>query len=143
MLYQAYQAHSDIMVPVRAWASAALRAFGQPLAGVADNAVLRNLTAAYELIARAGLTHARPAFGIDSVTVGNREVAVHEDAALTTPFGTLLHFKKDIDTAAAARARWSRRCRAISRRCCAAPCAPCCPSTTSTSPTGTMCATCR
>jgi polyhydroxyalkanoate depolymerase len=98
MLYQAYQVHSDIMVPVRSWATAALRAFGQPLAGVADNAVLRNLSAAYELIARTGLTHARPAFGIDSVTVGNREVAVHEHAALTTPFGTLLHFKKDIDT---------------------------------------------
>jgi polyhydroxyalkanoate depolymerase len=90
MLYQAYQVHSDIMVPVRSWATAALRAFGQPLAGVADNAVLRNLSAAYELIARTGLTHARPAFGIDSVTVGNREVAVHEHAALTTPFGTLL-----------------------------------------------------
>ena len=42
MLYQAYQAHSDIMVPVRSWASAVLRAFGQPLAGVADNAVLRS-----------------------------------------------------------------------------------------------------
>ena len=90
MLYQAYQAHSDIMVPVRSWATAALRAFGQPLAGVADNAVLRNLSAAYELIARTGLTHARPAFGIDSVTIGNREVAVDEEAALTTPFGTLL-----------------------------------------------------
>jgi poly-beta-hydroxyalkanoate depolymerase len=98
MLYQAYQAHSDIMVPVRSWATAALRAFGQPLAGIADNAVLRNLSAAYELIARTGLTHARPAFGIDSVTIGNREVAVDEEAALTTPFGTLLHFKKDVDT---------------------------------------------
>src|SRR5882757_1279557 len=98
MLYQAYQAHSDIMIPVRKWAGAALRTLGQPLAGALDNAVLRNLTAAYELIARAGLTHARPAFGIDRVTVGNREVAVHEQAALATPFGTLLHFKKDIDT---------------------------------------------
>ena len=98
MLYQAYQAHSDIMVPVRTWAGSALRALGLPLAGALDNAVLRNLTAAYELIARAGLTHARPAFGIDSVAVGNREVAVREQAALTTPFGTLLHFKKDIDT---------------------------------------------
>src|SRR5262245_35389695 len=60
MLYQAYQAHTDIMVPVRNWAGTALRALGQPLSGVADNAVLRNLTAAYELMARAGLTHARP-----------------------------------------------------------------------------------
>jgi poly(3-hydroxybutyrate) depolymerase len=98
MLYQAYQAHSDIMIPVRNWAGSALRTLGQPLMGIADNAVLRNLTAAYELIARAGLTHARPAFGVDGVTVGNREIAVHEHAALTTPFGTLLHFKKDVDT---------------------------------------------
>ena len=98
MLYQAYQAHSDIMIPVRNWAGTALRALGQPLMGIADNAALRNLTAAYELIARAGLTHARPAFGVDGVTVGNREIAVHEHAALTTPFGTLLHFKKDVDT---------------------------------------------
>src|SRR5262245_45039521 len=99
MLYQAYQAHTDVMVPVRNWAGAALRTLGQPLGGIADNAVLRNLTAAYELIARAGLTHARPPFGIDRVAVGNREVAVHEEAALTTPFGTLLRFRKDIDTA--------------------------------------------
>ena len=60
---------------------------------------MRNLTAVYELIARAGLTHTRPPFGIDKVTVGNREVEVHEEAAATTPFGTLLHFKKDIATA--------------------------------------------
>ena len=98
MLYQAYQAHSDIMIPVRNWAGTALRTLGQPLMGMADNAVLRNLTAAYELIARAGLTHARPAFGVDGVTVGNREIAVHEHPALTTPFGTLLHFKKDVHT---------------------------------------------
>ncbi|HLH91684.1 MAG TPA: polyhydroxyalkanoate depolymerase [Xanthobacteraceae bacterium] len=93
MLYQAYQAHSDIMIPVRALAGYAMAASGwRPM----DHAVLRNLTAAYELIARAGLTHHRPPFGIATVTVGNREVAVCEEATLTTPFGTLLHFKKDI-----------------------------------------------
>ena len=98
MLYQAYQAHTDILVPVRNWAQAALRAIGHPLAGAADNNLLRNLSATYELIARAGLTHHRPQFGIDKVLVGNREVAVRERAALTTPFGTLLHFQKDIET---------------------------------------------
>ena len=61
--------------------------------------VLSNLTAAYELIARAGLSHDRPPFDIDSVTVGNREVAVREEARQVTPFATLLHFKKDIDMA--------------------------------------------
>jgi poly(3-hydroxybutyrate) depolymerase len=65
---------------------------------LSDHPAMRNLTAVYELIARAGLTHTRPPFGIDTVMVGNREVEVHEEAAATTPFGTLLHFKKDIAT---------------------------------------------
>jgi polyhydroxyalkanoate depolymerase len=99
MLYQAYQAHSDIMVPVRALAGMALKGVSRPLAVISDNAVLRNLSAAYELIARSGLTHERPPFAIDKVTVGNREVAVREEAAHVTPFGTLVHFKKDIDQA--------------------------------------------
>ena len=97
MLYLAYQAQTDIMVPVRAWANMAIAAGGQP--PLADNPMIRNLTAAYELIARAGLTHTRPPFGIASVAVGNREVEVREEAVATTPFGTLLHFKKDIASA--------------------------------------------
>src|ERR1700686_425249 len=99
MLYQAYQAHSDIMVPVRAFAGMAAKNVGAKLNGSVRPSALSNLTAAYELIARAGLTHERPPYGIDRVMVGNREVAVTEEAAEVTPFGTLLHFKKDIDQA--------------------------------------------
>jgi polyhydroxyalkanoate depolymerase len=98
MLYQAYQAHSDIMVPVRAFAGLAVHSLAPSLSVGVGNGALRNVTAAYELIARTGLTHHRPDFGIDNVMVGNREVAVSEEAADVTPFGTLLHFKKDIDT---------------------------------------------
>ena len=95
MLYQAYQAHADIMVPVRQLAGAVARSATERLNGSARPTVLSNLTAVYELIARAGLTHARPPYGIDSVVVGNREVAVTEEVADVTPFGTLLHFRKD------------------------------------------------
>ena len=97
MLYQAYQAHSDIMVPVRTWAGMALQAFG-PLNGF-SGPVVKNLSAAYELIARAGLTHVRPPYGIATTQVGNAEVAVSEEAVHVTPFGTLLHFRKDIAAA--------------------------------------------
>ena len=97
MLYLAYQLHADVMVPVRTWASIAANAGGPPL--MADHRAMRNLTAVYELIARSGLTHTRPAFGIEAVTVGNRVVEVREEAAASTPFGTLLHFKKDIAAA--------------------------------------------
>jgi polyhydroxyalkanoate depolymerase len=99
MLYQAYQAHSDIMVPVRAFAGMAMKTMGGQLNGSVRPSALSNLTAAYELIARAGLTHERPPYAIDSVMVGNREVAVTEEAAEVTPFATLLHFKKDIEQA--------------------------------------------
>jgi polyhydroxyalkanoate depolymerase len=97
MLYAAYQTQSDMMAPIGGWAAWARAAGGPPLLG--ENSTLRNLTAACELISRAGLTHTRPPFGITSVNVGNREVKVREEAAARTPFGTLLHFKKDIAAA--------------------------------------------
>ncbi|MFZ0422219.1 MAG: polyhydroxyalkanoate depolymerase [Xanthobacteraceae bacterium] len=96
MLYLAYQLQTDMMEPVRAWAGKALNTGAPPL--LANHPAMRNLTAVYELIARAGLTHTRPPFGIDSVMVGNREVEVKEEAAADTPFATLLHFKKDVST---------------------------------------------
>ena len=65
MLYQAYQAHSDFMVPVRTLATLAASAMGPQFTG--DVGVIRNLTAAYELIARAGLTHDRPPFDIERI----------------------------------------------------------------------------
>jgi poly(3-hydroxybutyrate) depolymerase len=96
MLYFAYQTQSDMMAPIRAWASLALASGAQPLLG---DDTQRNLSAAYELISRAGLTHTRPPFGINHVTAGNRDVEVREEPAVRTPFGTLLHFKKDIAAA--------------------------------------------
>jgi len=96
MLYLAYQAHNDLIEPAKTLARQSLAMLGSW--GVQSNVpVVRNLSAAYELIARAGLTHARPDYGIPAVTVGNREVEVTEEAVLTLPFGTLLRFKKDID----------------------------------------------
>ncbi|ARQ02020.1 polyhydroxyalkanoate depolymerase [Pseudorhodoplanes sinuspersici] len=96
MLYQAYQASSDFSLPARALAGFALTAHNA-LPGL-SSPVMRNLTAAYELISRARLTHTRPDYGIRSVMVGNREVEVIEEPARVTPFGTLLRFRKDIDT---------------------------------------------
>ncbi|MBS0246596.1 MAG: polyhydroxyalkanoate depolymerase [Proteobacteria bacterium] len=99
MLYQAYQAHSDFLDPLRQFALFAAESVGARVNGAARPSVLGNMTAAYELIARAKLTHTRPSYGIDSVMVGNQEVGVTEEAADVTPFGTLLHFKKDTDQA--------------------------------------------
>ncbi len=61
--------------------------------GVSDK-VFGRLAAALELISRSSLTYARPPYGIDSVMVGNRELKVEEEVTFSTPFGSLLRFKK-------------------------------------------------
>ena len=97
MLYSAYQWHWDLLEPFRQAASRA-QALLKPLSGVPGFCGLSYLTAAWEMMSRGGLTHHRPNYGIDYIQVGNQTATVTEEAALTTPFGTLLHFKKNIDT---------------------------------------------
>nr|WP_255455686.1 MULTISPECIES: polyhydroxyalkanoate depolymerase [unclassified Salipiger] len=58
----------------------------------------RHNAAALEMISRFRLSHDRPAFGLSTVRVDNRDVPVVEEVALDLPFGTLLHFRKDMDT---------------------------------------------
>ena len=141
MLYQAYQNHVDMTEPWRTGAGNAISLINRlPLS--ASDKFLRRLAAAFELISRSKLTYARPAYGIDSVMSGNREYEVIEKVEYATPFGSLLHFIKD-GAPAQPGFCWSRRCPAISRRCCATPSRRCCRITTSTSPTGTIRATSR
>jgi poly(3-hydroxybutyrate) depolymerase len=96
MMYQAYQAFDDLAAPVRAMAGMAAWSFAR--GAESGNIHLRRLAATYELIARMRLTHERPAFGIDSLMVGKQIVEVREDSVYSTPFGRLLHFKKDVST---------------------------------------------
>src|SRR5215467_14230214 len=93
MLYQAYQNHMDFTEPWRTGATSALKYLNLAPQGPSDRLFAR-LAAALELISRSSLTYARPPYGIDRVQVGNREVAVAEEVAYATPFGSLLHFKK-------------------------------------------------
>lgn len=97
MLYAAYQAQSDLINPARMLAQAALTALGAK-AMTGQPVDIRAAAAAYEMVTRAGLTHERPPYEIDSVRDGNREVAVSEETALDLPFGSLLRFAKDSDS---------------------------------------------
>jgi len=96
MIYHNFQALSDIARPVRAIAEAAAASLAQPVPGMSRNAGLRAAAALCELVARAGLRHRRPAFGIDTVTIGDRGVAVRETEVHRTPFCTLLRLEKDL-----------------------------------------------
>lgn len=96
MIYEAYQARDDMLAPFRAAAEVAAAMFDRGRAGPFGNLLLRTAAAGTELFARAKLVHERPPFGIEAVVVGEREALIVEEAALETPFATLLHFKKDI-----------------------------------------------
>lgn len=92
MLYRAYQTQADIMSPLRLGAQfmgAALWSDG------ADRTPVRQMSARMEVFSRMRVTHSRPPWDIRSVLVDGQEVGVHEEPALVSPFGTLLHFRKE------------------------------------------------
>lgn len=92
MLYQAYQLQTDLGSPLRLMAqhlSAAL------WLQKTERSLLRQVSAACEVISRLRLTHTRPAYGIDAVQIGGRSVPVIEENVLKLPFGSLLRFRRD------------------------------------------------
>jgi len=94
MIYLGYQALADLTGPMRAGSASWLAALRSPWLAPLLHGPGRHALALHEMLTRARLTHHRPAFGIDSVEVGGESVGVTEEAALSTGFGTLLHFRK-------------------------------------------------
>jgi poly(3-hydroxybutyrate) depolymerase len=96
MQYHAYQAQSDWMNQIRFFTEAARTAVSHPF--ISDYPAARKMAAAFEVFSAAQLTHSRPDFNLQSVSVGEganaREVDVIEEAVHVAAFGTLLHFKR-------------------------------------------------
>ena len=95
MLYEAYQAHRDAFAPIRMLAQTVHGVLNQPWPVVAHHPMMRAAAAACEMVARAGMWHERPPFGIKSVAFGNRVLPVYEEVAACHPFCTLRHFRKE------------------------------------------------
>jgi polyhydroxyalkanoate depolymerase len=95
MIYQAYESYADVMLPVRGIASSVISACEKVRPVVGGHVSVRQVAAANTLLTMVRLTHERPHFGINSVQIGDREVAVKEKVVFSTPFCKLLHFKKD------------------------------------------------
>jgi poly(3-hydroxybutyrate) depolymerase len=95
MIYQFFQAQADAMAPIRALAQTGSGILRQFDVGVLTPPFLRHAAALFDMIAESRLTHRRPPFGIETVRVGNADVRVTEEVADDTPFGALLHFRKE------------------------------------------------
>ncbi|MBT9487692.1 MAG: polyhydroxyalkanoate depolymerase [Rubrivivax sp.] len=89
MAYHGYQAHADLLWPLRTGARWAAQ-----WAGPDPHPALRPLAAVWEMLGFVEVTHQRPDFGITSIDVAGVPVPVDEEVVLRTPFATLLRFAK-------------------------------------------------
>ncbi|HEY3596896.1 MAG TPA: polyhydroxyalkanoate depolymerase [Paraburkholderia sp.] len=92
--YPAYQAFANLMLPLRHQA-ALVNGSLDAWAGFAGTPHGRALRAACDVFTLSGLTHRRPPFGIDTVELDGRPVAIVEETVQATPFCSLLHFRKE------------------------------------------------
>jgi poly(3-hydroxybutyrate) depolymerase len=91
--YARFQSAADLSLPMRHGAAMVNHVLDAwPL--FAESPHGRSIRATCELIGLSGLTHTRPAFGIDSVDMDGKHVAVVEEIAAATPFASLVHFAK-------------------------------------------------
>ncbi|MCI0597983.1 MAG: polyhydroxyalkanoate depolymerase, partial [Beijerinckiaceae bacterium] len=97
MIYQAYSTHASLLDLVRPLAASAGKTLRLPWPLLRPNWAIRKVAGVLETFADVIVTHTRPAFGINSVTVDNRLVPVTEEAVYATPFATLLRFRKEVE----------------------------------------------
>jgi poly(3-hydroxybutyrate) depolymerase len=95
MIYQLFQAQADALARIRAFAQAGSGILRQLDFGALTPPLMRHAAAFFDMISDSNLTHHRPPFAIETVQLGNVQVAVTEAAVDATPFGTLLRFRKE------------------------------------------------
>jgi poly(3-hydroxybutyrate) depolymerase len=93
MLYHAYETRRALSAPLLGIAAAQSVA----LKCLPDMPPVRALRAVSNTLSALQLSHNRPSFGIDTVSIDGKDVAVYEEAVTATPFGTLLRFEKDFE----------------------------------------------
>lgn len=94
MLYRAYDARRMMMTPMFTAAALQSRMLRGLAPGGADLPPLRGWRACAETVSALKLSHERPEFGIDSVTVDGLTVPVQEEVVRSTAFGSLVRFAK-------------------------------------------------
>ena len=94
MMYQAYQAQSDLLRPLRQLAKAHGAMLGTEPPRPGPEAFARSAMAASKVFELAEVTHRRPPWRIPGVEVKGEWQDVVEEIVLCTPFAELLRFRK-------------------------------------------------
>ena len=95
MIYQAYEAQSAVAEMMRPFAAMMATTLRLPWPSIMP-LTLKSIAGQLDVFAGLRTTATRPPFAIKPVQRGNRLVDVVEEVTATTPFATLLRFKKDV-----------------------------------------------
>ena len=96
MMYEAFQAHADWMWPMRTLSRLAVPFLEDDDFAATGSNSNRQMAATVRVMELAQVTHSRPPWAIDSVLVNGEPLPVTEEVVHTTPFATLLRFRKDV-----------------------------------------------
>ena len=94
MFYQLYEMNHAALQPFRVYADAVRFLYSNPLNPLSKTTWGRSVAATAELFERTTRRYGKPEFGIDSVEINGRKVAVAEKTVWSRPFCNLLHFEK-------------------------------------------------
>ena len=95
MLYDAYEVQRSFLAGASKLAGLGAGWLNNPANPFAYNSMGPLVAASLEVFAHASAPRGKPAFGIDFVQVGRKQVPVHEEVVLRKPFGDLKHFVRD------------------------------------------------
>ena len=95
MLYDAYEVQRSFLAGASKLAGLGAGWLNNPANPFAYASASPLVSAALDVFAHAAAPRGKPEFGIHSVKVGRKSVAVHEDVVLRKPFGQLKRFVKD------------------------------------------------
>jgi poly(3-hydroxybutyrate) depolymerase len=94
MLYQIHEMQRNVLEPWRWWAEASAEVLKNPLLPISYAPSAKKAAAGFDLMLRLTARYERPAFGIETVSVGGESVRVTESIILDKPFCQLRHFSK-------------------------------------------------
>ena len=103
MLYHWYELGHAAVRPVRAAAGSARLLLSNPFNPLTHTSVARHTAAALEVFERTTRRYDKPGYRIDRTRVDGMEVGVSEEVVWQHPFCRLVHFKRNIAPARAAR----------------------------------------
>jgi poly(3-hydroxybutyrate) depolymerase len=95
MLYDAYEVQRSFLAGASKLAGLGAGWLTNPVNPLAYVTTSPLIAAGLEVFANAAAPHGKPKFGIRSVEVGGRQVAVHEEVVVRKPFGQLKRFVRE------------------------------------------------